>query len=193
MVQRHQGLHAAPAQGLDHLAIVVEGVPVPLALARLDPAPFDREAVRVVAPAPGKLEILLEQLVVTAGLAGRERQLARLLERPTNHSPGCRPRPDERRSPHPKGSPAERARISGLASAHPSVWPARHDSGCARPTPTARASLAEAARDRAERCRPRTEWGPVLSAADRRRQPATGRTTKRGSTSAAVPGRITDL
>jgi hypothetical protein len=37
---------------------------------------------RVVAPCAGELEVLLEELVVTAGLAGFERQLTRLLEDP---------------------------------------------------------------------------------------------------------------
>ena len=82
MVQRDHRLHAARAQGLDHLAVMIDRGQVPGTLARLDPAPFDREPMGVVAPRPGQIEILLEQLVVPAGIAGPERQLAGLLERP---------------------------------------------------------------------------------------------------------------
>src|SRR5439155_9465605 len=56
----------APRERGEHLVVVRDRAGVDLPTLRLDPAPFDREAVRAVAVGLSELEVAIEELVVPA-------------------------------------------------------------------------------------------------------------------------------
>ena len=82
MDQRHDGLDATLVQRHEDVAVVVEGLSAPAALLRLDAAPLDGEAVRVVADGAGEIEVGAVAVPVVACVAARDGDAARLLPRP---------------------------------------------------------------------------------------------------------------
>lgn len=69
MQQCHDWRDAPPAQRRQHLVVVVDRRAVDVSGLGLDPAPFDREAVRVVSVGLGEREIGVEPLPVPDGIA----------------------------------------------------------------------------------------------------------------------------
>jgi hypothetical protein len=82
MVEGDNGLDAAAAQGPHDRAIVVDGAVVPLAFGRFHPAPLDRKSMGRVSERLEEIEIMLEKLVVTAGLTGAVGETSGLLVLP---------------------------------------------------------------------------------------------------------------
>jgi hypothetical protein len=82
MMKRDDRLEPAISEGAKHTLIVISGLGIPLSLLGLESAPLDGEPMRVVAPRFGEIEVVFEELIVTAGIARRVRKLPALLVLP---------------------------------------------------------------------------------------------------------------
>src|SRR5262245_32897394 len=67
MMQRHDRFEVALPQRPNHFAVVRSRFIVPMPFGRFDAAPLDGEAMRILPPRAGQIEVLLEQFVMAAG------------------------------------------------------------------------------------------------------------------------------
>jgi hypothetical protein len=70
MVQRNDGFNAALKQGLDNPNVMAQRTAIPYAFLGLDPAPLDRESVRIMSKRSRQVEVHLVQLEVPTRIPG---------------------------------------------------------------------------------------------------------------------------